>query len=166
MVVLGIAPPRVDHIFLTCENVTEVTAFYRDVLDFRLTEQILGDDGFQLASWLEVSNTSHDLALVTGPDGGFHHLAYWVDDWNGLREAADVCAYHGVSVETNPTKHGATRGYCLYFFDPAGNRNETFAGGYRCFRDRPTVVWTPDQLGKAIFYHSRELNERFLTVAT
>jgi catechol 2,3-dioxygenase len=28
------------------------------------------------------------------------------------------------------------------------------------------VVWTPDQLGKAIFYHSRELNDRFLTVAT
>ena len=54
----------------------------------------------------------------------------------------------------------------VYFRDPSGNRNETFSGGYRCFRDRPTVIWTPDQLGKAIFYHSRELNERFLTVAT
>ena len=29
-----------------------------------------------------------------------------------------------------------------------------------------TYVWTPDQLGKGIFYIDRELNERFTTVLT
>jgi catechol 2,3-dioxygenase len=26
--------------------------------------------------------------------------------------------------------------------------------------------WTPDQIAKGIFYHARELNERFTTVYT
>ncbi len=54
----------------------------------------------------------------------------------------------------------------IYYFDPSGNRNEVFAGGYEAYPDRPTVVWTPDQLGKGIFYIDRELNERFTTVLT
>ena len=41
-----------------------------------------------------------------------------------------------------------------------------FAGGYEAYPDRPTVIWTPDQLGKGIFYIDRELNERFTTVLT
>ena len=52
---VGIAPPRLDHIFIMAEDVEAVTAFFRDVLDFRLTEQILANDGHQLATWLERS---------------------------------------------------------------------------------------------------------------
>jgi catechol 2,3-dioxygenase len=39
-------------------------------------------------------------------------------------------------------------------------------GGYFSYPDRPTHVWTPDQLAKGIFYVQRELNERFTTVFT
>ena len=50
---------------------------------------------------------------------------------------------------------------------PSGNRNEVFAGlGYRVHKDFPTINWTVDQLAKGIFYHARELNERFTTVFT
>ncbi|MDT4908702.1 MAG: catechol 2,3-dioxygenase, partial [Pseudonocardiales bacterium] len=121
MGLIGMAPPRVDHLFLTAEEVDTVTTFLQRVLDFRLTEQVMGDDGFQIATWLEVSHSSHDIALITGPNGGLHHFAFWVDDWGDLRSAADACAYHGVNIETNPTRHGVTRGQCLYFFDPCGN---------------------------------------------
>jgi len=64
-------------------------------------------------------------------------------------------------------RHGITRGTTIYFFDPSGNRNEVFAGlGYRVHKDFPTINWTVDQLAKGIFYHARELNERFTTVFT
>jgi catechol 2,3-dioxygenase len=46
-----------------------------------------------------------------------------------------------------------TRGMTIYFFDPSGNRNEVFAGGYRTGPDFPTITWTEDQLGKGIFLH-------------
>ena len=161
---VGFAPPRLDHIFLTCEDVGANTAFLVDLLDFHLTEQVVGDDGFQLATWLERSHHSHDIALVTGQDKGLHHFAWWVDDWNAIRDAADVLAYHGVPIETNPTRHGATRGQCIYFFDPAGNRNEAFSGGYWVDPDEPAVTWTEAEMGRAIFYYDGVVNQRFLTV--
>lgn len=161
---VGIAPPRIDHIFLTAEDVGGVTRFLVDVLDFHLTEQVVGDDGFQLATWLEVSHSSHDIAWVTGPDRGLHHFAYWVDDWNELRTASDILAYHGVRIETNPTRHGATRGHCIYFFDPAGNRNEVFTGGYWVDPDEEPVTWTEGEMGRALFYYDGVVNQRFLTV--
>jgi len=34
------------------------------------------------------------------------------------------------------------------------------------FPDSKPLTWTADQLGKAIFYIQRELNERFTTVLT
>lgn len=164
MGLVGFAPPRIDHIFLTCEDVGLNTRFLVDVLGFHLTEQIVGEDGFQVATWLEVSHASHDIALVTGQDRGLHHFAWWVDDWNAIRDTADTLAYHGVRIETNPTRHGATRGHCLYFFDPAGNRNEVFTGGYMVDPDEPAVTWTESEMGRAIFYYDGVVNQRFLTV--
>jgi catechol 2,3-dioxygenase len=162
----GIAPPRLDHLFLTAEEVDTVTVFLRDVLDFRLTEQVMGDDGFQIATWLEVSHTSHDIAVITGSNRGLHHFAFWVDDWNDLRSAADACAYHGVHIETNPTRHGVSRGQCLYFFDPCGNRNEMFTGGYWVDPDAEPITWTEAEMGRALFYYDGVVNQKFLTVHT
>ncbi len=161
---VGIAPPRIDHVFLTAEDVNAGTDFFTRVLDFHLTEQVVGDDGFQIATWMEVSHSSHDLALVTGPDGGLHHFAFWVDDWNEIRTAADILAYHGVRIETNPTRHGATRGHCIYFFDPSGHRNEVFTGGYWVDPDEDPVIWTEAEMGRALFYYDGVVNQRFLTV--
>lgn len=158
----GIHPPRIDHVFLMCEDVDEITAFYTDVLEFRLTEQIMADDGHQLATFLERTHTPHDIAFITGPQGAFHHLAYWVDDWNDLREAADICAYHGVRIDAGPTRHGATRGWGLYFFDPAGNRNEVYTGGYWADPDREPVTWTEAEMGRAVFYYQGVVDQDFL----
>lgn len=161
---VGMRPPRIDHIFLMCEDVDGVTAFYRDVLEFRLTEQIMADDGHQLATFLERTHTPHDVAFITGPQGAFHHIAFWVDDWNDLRRAADTCAYHGVPIDAGPTRHGATRGWGLYFFDPAGNRNEVYTGGYWVDPEREPITWTEAEMGRAIFYYEGVVNQRFLTV--
>jgi catechol 2,3-dioxygenase len=52
-----------------------------------------------------------------------------------------------------PNRHGITRGATFYFFDPSGNRNETFAGlGYLSQPDRPVVTWTEDQIDRGIFF--------------
>ncbi|MEO1060592.1 MAG: catechol 2,3-dioxygenase [Actinomycetota bacterium] len=161
---VGIAPPRLDHIFLLCEDVDGATAFFRDVLEFRLTEQIVADDGHQLVTFLERSHTPHDLAFLTGPDGGFHHLAFWVDEWNDLRTAADLCTYHGVPIDAGPTRHGATRGCGLYFFDPAGNRNEVYTGGYHFDPDDEPTTWTEAEMGRAVFTYRGQVDQRFMTV--
>ncbi|MGI9606676.1 MAG: catechol 2,3-dioxygenase [Acidimicrobiales bacterium] len=161
---VGMHPPRIDHIFLLCEDVDGATNFFRDVLEFRLTEQIVADDGHQLTTFLERTHTPHDIAFLTGPDGGFHHLAFWVDEWNDLRTAADTCAYHGVDIDAGPTRHGATRGCGLYFFDPAGNRNEVYTGGYLFDPDDEPTTWTEAEMGRAVFTYKGQVDQGFMTV--
>ena len=80
--------------------------------------------------------------------------------------AADLFSMDDVPIDVGPTRHGITRGQTVYFFDPSGNRNEVFAGGYLAYPDRPMHVWTPEALGKGVFYHSRELNDAFTSVLT
>jgi catechol 2,3-dioxygenase len=162
----GIAPPRMDHLLVTAEEVPEATRFYMDVLGFRLTEQLLDGDGHQIGTWMERSHSPHDLAVVSGPNGGLHHFAYWLDDWDQVRSAADVLAYNAIQIDVGPTRHGITRGSTIYFFDPLGTRNEVFTGGYRPDPDFPTITWTEDNIGKAIFYYEGDLNERFMKVHT
>jgi catechol 2,3-dioxygenase len=161
-----IAPPRMDHVLVTAEEVGEATRFYSGVLGFRVTEQLLDGNGHQIGTWMERSHSPHDLAVVAGPNGGLHHFAYWLDDWDHIRSAADILAYNGISVDVGPTRHGITRGSTIYFFDPLGTRNEVFTGGYRPDPDFPTITWTQDNAGRAIFYYEGELNDRFMKVHT
>lgn len=166
---VGIGAPRLDHALLWVPSVAENKAFFTDVLNFWATEEVrssLADDAHTIATWLTVGESNHDIALLEAPESKIHHFAFEMRGWDDIGHCADIMSMDDVPIDIGPTRHGITRGNTIYFFDPSGNRNETFSGGYRCFRDRPTVIWTPDQLGKAIFYHSRELNERFLTVAT
>ena len=162
----AIAPPRMDHVLVTAEEVPEATRFYTDVLGFRLTEQLLDGEGRQIGTWMERSHSPHDLAVVSGPNGGLHHFAFWLDDWDHVRQAADILAYNAIPVDLGPTRHGITRGNTIYFFDPMGTRNEVFTGGYRPDPDFPTITWTEENAGKAIFYYEGELNERFMKVHT
>jgi catechol 2,3-dioxygenase len=163
---VGIHPPRIDHLLLTTEEVGDHARFFMEVLGFRLVEQLLSADGHQLAVWLERSHHPHDLALVAGPNGGLHHFAFWLDSWDEVRRAADILAYHSVAIDVGPTRHGITRGHTIYFFDPLGNRNEVFSGGYLVDVDWEPITWTEDQIGRAIFYYEGELNDRFMTVHT
>jgi len=150
-------------------KVAESTNFMIDVLGFYLVEQVMvGPDGdIQAATWLSCTNTPHDIAFVGGPVSGLHHAAFFLDSWDDVLKAADVMSKNRVKIDVTPQRHGITRGYTIYFFDPSGNRNETFAGlGYLAQPDRPVTTWTEDQLGAGIFYHTRELVESFTTVYT
>ena len=159
---IGIAPPRMDHLLVHAEEVGEVSRFFREALDFRLTEQLLDGGGHQVIAFLERIHEPHDIAFAEGPNGALHHFAFWLDDWDHIRRAADILAYNAISVDIGPTRHGITRGNTIYFFDPMGTRNEVFTGGYRPDPDFQTITWTEDQIGRAIFYYEGELNERFM----
>ena len=162
----GIAPPRLDHMLIHAEEVAETGAFFREALGFRLTEQVLDGNGHQLGIWLQRSGRVHDIAVVNGPNGALHHWAYWLDDWDSIRKAADILAFNGVQIDQGPTRHGVTRGNTIYFFDPLGIRNEVFTGGYKPDPDFEAITWTEDNFGKGLFYYENVLSQRFLTMHT
>ena len=112
-------------------------------------------------------DVAHDIAFVKHAEPGkFHHAAFQLDDWHAVGYAADLITRFNVSLDIGPTRHGVTRGQTIYFFDPSGNRNEVYAGGYSYYPDNPLRYWDDKELGKGIFYYERALNERFLTVVT
>ena len=166
---VGVGAPNIDHALITAEDINLMDRFFREVLDFYATERVqtsLDGDAEYIGSWLSAGQKVHDIALIKGPQGKLHHFAFELGEWSDILRAGDLFAMDDVAVDVGPTRHGITRGKTIYFFDPSGNRNEVFSGGYRAYPDRPCVVWTPDQLAKGIFYVGRELNERFTSVLT
>ncbi len=98
--------------------------------------------------------------------GKLHHVSFLLESWEQVLRAADIMSMHRVSIDIGPTRHGVTRGTTIYFFDPSGNRMETFCGGNHWYPDWKPTTWTWDEVGAGVFYHDRKLNERFLTVVT
>jgi catechol 2,3-dioxygenase len=165
---IGAAVPRLDHALLACDDPALTERFFMEVMDFKASERLITDPSSceLIGSWLFSSQKAHDIALIKGPQGKLHHFAFWLDTWENVLKAGDVFSMDDVPVDVGPTRHGITRGTTIYFFDPSGNRNEVFCGGYMACRDFPTITWTADQIGKGIFYIQRELNDRFTAVYT
>jgi len=166
----GVGAHWLDHALLMCPlDVAENTKLMEEVFEMKLAEQVkVGPNGdVQLATWLSAGNTPHDIAFVGGPEMGLHHFAFFLDDWADILKAADILSKNDVKIDVTPQRHGITRGNTIYFFDPSGNRNETFAGlGYAVYPDMPTITWTEDKLWKGIFYHTAQPVESFTTVYT
>ena len=166
-----------DHVLLMCEfnpetglnTVADNRKFFIEALNFYETERIMVGPGgaIQLASFLTISNKAHDIAFVGGPRSGLHHASFFLDSWHDVLKAADIMGKKRVKIDVAPTRHGITRGETIYFFDPSGNRNETFAGmGYLAQRDRPVTTWTEDRLWSSIFFHTGEAYPSFTEVYT
>ncbi|CAG4885424.1 Metapyrocatechase [Georgfuchsia toluolica] len=164
----GIAPIRFDHCLLYGPDIEKVQKLFEEVLGFYLTEHVVLEDGqTDLAIFMATSNKAHDIAFVRHPEPGkLHHVSFLLESWERVLRAADLMSMNRVSIDIGPTRHGVTRGTTIYAFDPSGNRFETFCGGYQTYPDCQPIKWTIDEVGPAIFYHDRKLNERFLTVVT
>jgi catechol 2,3-dioxygenase len=162
----GMRAQRMDHCLLYGPNIDEVEKLFEECLDFHTPERVDMPDG-TLAIWMTVSNKAHDIAFVKHEEPGkLHHLAFFLENWNDIGHAADIMTRYDISRDVGPTRHGITRGQTIYFFDPSGNRNEVFAGGYTAYKDHPTRVWDHNNVGRGIFYYERQLNDAFLSVVT
>jgi catechol 2,3-dioxygenase len=162
----GMKVYRFDHVLLYGDDIPGVHKFFTEVLDFQLTEKIVDGDTL-LSVFLTCSNKAHDIAFVHYPEKNkLHHASFMLMTWEEVLHAADIMSKYEISIDIGPTRHGITRGRTIYFFDPCGNRNEVFCGDYTWYPDRPPITWTAENIGKAIFYHDRRLNERFMTVVT
>lgn len=164
----GMAPPHLDHVLLYGPNIPETAKFFIDVLGMELTERVIDkESGVMLSAFLTCSNKPHDIAFIHYPEEGkLHHVSFWLESWSDVQRAADIIGRHKISLDAGPTRHGITRGATIYFFDPSGNRNEVFSGGYIWYPDRPSLTWDTSELGKAIFYPEGRLPDSFMNVVT
>ena len=163
----GMKAVRFDHCLLYGDELAKTYDLFVDVLGFYLAEQVLDPDGNRIAQFLTLSMKAHDVAFIQHEEKAkFHHASFFLETWEDILRAADLISMTDTSLDIGPTRHGITHGKTIYFFDPSGNRNEVFAGGDYMYPDHNPITWKAEDLGKAIFYHDRVLNERFLTVLT
>jgi catechol 2,3-dioxygenase len=173
----GAGAKWLDHLALVCElnpetgvnRVAENVKFLKECLNFYLSEQILVGPGgaIQAAAFMFRATKPHDIAFLAGPTAGLHHISFFLDSWHDILKAGDIMAKNKVKIDLPPTRHGITRGETIYFFDPSGNRNETFAGlGYLAQPDRPVNTWSEENMWRGIFFHTGEAYPAFTEVYT
>ena len=144
---------RLDHVNYLTADVPATSAFLRDVLGARCTEQIVKDDGSPQAIWYSVGNKTYDLVYTedwTGTSGRLHHVAFATDTREEILRAADVCLDAGVHIETGPHKHAIQQTFFLYVWEPGGNRIEICNAGARLILapDWKTISWNREERAK------------------
>jgi len=138
---------RLDHWNGLAADIEANRRFFEEYLGFRLTEQIVMDDGTEAAMWMTCTNKSYDFAYTrdhTGARGRFHHLTYAVNSREEVLLAADICLENGVFIETGPHKHAIQQTFFLYVYEPGGNRVEVANAGARLILapDWKPIRWT------------------------
>ena len=146
----GVGIRRLDHVNVWCRDIDANSAYMADTLGFRVSEQVVGDDGRLVGSWLHVTPKSYDLAYgrvdPAGVGGRLHHVAFAVDAREYVMRAADVFLDAGVPIECGPAKHAVQQTTFLYAFEPGGNRVEIITDGRLLLApDRPPVTWTLEE---------------------
>lgn len=164
----GMRATRLDHCLLGGADLEGNAKVFIDAFGWRVTEKVIDSgSGIDIVVFYSGSNKPHDVAFVRNPEQGrFHHASFFLNSVEDIYHAGDLIGYYDIPVEVGPTRHGATRGATIYFFDPSGNRNEVFTDGYIYYPDRPMLVWDTDHLGEAAFAQDRQVPESFLTVTT
>lgn len=161
----GVAARSLDHVTIATGNVAADARWYAETLGHRYMEETVADPeaGFGdlvVFGMTTVCERSHDMGLVadfSGAKARVNHIAYWVDQREELRRAADVLLDADIDIEFGPGRHGMGEQDYLYCREPGGMRIELNSGGYKNYEpDFQLVRWTPAQ-GSNVFYKNLKM---------
>lgn len=167
----GVPVRRIDHLnLMTAGSATR--DFMMTALGFRERERVeAGPGGPVLASWLSVTNLSHDIALVPEPSarrGRFHHVCMHYTSVQHLFDVAELATESGIAIEHGPGRHGIGGAPFLYLMEPGGNRIEVMGDpGYMIFDpDWKTVVWDVSEIAHGAAWACPAMPDSFWTYGT
>lgn len=164
--VTGVNPvSHLDHMLIVCQNPAPTAKFLKEVLDFNISEHVVDPAGNLFAAFTTLGNTMHNIAIAPGPDGGLHHIAFYVYDRADVIRRVDLLKHRQVpTLEYGLTRHGVAGVTTTYFFDPSGNRNEFQCGAYETpgIPDAvEPVVWDLPNMGRGTFYYESAVAPNF-----
>jgi catechol 2,3-dioxygenase len=165
---------RLDHAMLMSNDVTGNKNLFMNELGFKLSEHIVKDDGTDLGIWLRVTSTVNELVFTEDDGtsekglGRLHHFAFLYGNTQNLYEVAEILTENGLEIEAGPFKHGISQTTSLYVYEPGGNRVELYGDpGYLIFNpDWKPVMWTKEEVEKAIMFFGSPLPESFFKKGT
>jgi catechol 2,3-dioxygenase len=163
----GVGIRYLDHVTICSPDLWGDAQWYRDVLGHRLMEYTTPDGAPDVVvfAMLSVCERGHDLGLV--PDapanaGRLNHVAFWLDQREDIRKAADFLLEHRIAIEFGPGRHGMSEIDYLYFREPSGLRVELNSGSYRNYEpDWEPKRWSVAQ-GSNVFFRNLAMPESMM----
>lgn len=138
------APLNIDHINLMTVNVKKETDFFRDILDFKVSDIVDPEmNGNYMMTFMRFRGYHHDVAttITKNPQETLHHLSWTMSNIEHIKVACDVLAQFEVDVELGPGRHPIGPNLYAYYLEPGGNRFEYVAEQAYLDPDSPTKIW-------------------------
>lgn len=163
------APLFLNHVGFTSADPAAAVDFLTGTLGFTVSEKIVSDSGTQLLSALLFRMSKdvggQELAIFPGSATRLHHIAFSKEDSTDILIDGQYLRQERVQIERyGPTRQSYGKTFSLHFRDPHQVRLELCSGG-RVTEAHPEfepVVWREADLGKALSYYDRDLDESFL----
>ena len=130
-------PQLMEHVVFFGPKLEEAEEFYRDRLQFQLTDRYPGDSIFLRCNG---NHAHHNLFFLKG-DGkklGFHHAAFQVNSIHEVFGGGLHMTEQGWKTRIGPGRHPISSSYFWYFHNPCGGAAE-----YDWDTDYITDDWTP-----------------------
>jgi len=108
-------PLGISHIVLHSPDITRLGQFYREVLGFRLSDQI-----GKFMVFLRCNPAHHRLALLPGPPA-LNHIAFDLRSIDELMRGLARMTERGVKLNWGPGRHTAGNNTFTYYSTPNGN---------------------------------------------
>ncbi len=118
-------PQCLTHIVINSARRDEEAAFYKDFFGFRLS------DTTGSMQFLRCNSHHHTLAVSHGKNCSLNHIAFELQDFDGLMRGCGRVINSGASMEWGVGRHGPGDNIFAYFVDPDGFAIEYTTGMQR-----------------------------------
>lgn len=112
---------RLQHFVTTSTDIDSLTTFYRDVLRFRVADEVLDDDGKLCAIFLRTDEEHHSRAIFAAAEKRMDHHCYEAGEWNLIRDWGDRMGDENIPMAWGPGRHGPGHNLFFMIHDPDGN---------------------------------------------
>ena len=134
-------PSKMSHAVLNVADVDKQRNFFIDVLGFRLTDSTARMD------FVRCSSYHHSIALARAQGAGLNHMAYEVENFDGLMRGAGRMKKHGFKIGWGVGRHGPGNNLFSYFIEPNGFATE-YTAEVDYIDEAKHIVGTPDYWAK------------------
>ncbi len=118
----GISPIKFGHVAYRVNDVQKMTAFYCDMLGFRVSDW-MGDH----FSFLRCGIDHHAINFVRFEEEKLHHIAFELRDWGAIHDACDYLTKKKIQLVWGPIRHVVGHNIAAYHRNPDEIRVELFA---------------------------------------
>ena len=137
---LDAAPSKLSHIVFNSANIDKMTAFFIDVLGFKLSDETVP------MKFIRCSKDHHSVALAKGDGPSINHIAFEMPDLDALMSGCGRLRREGYNIEWGVGRHGPGNNIFSYFIEPNGFVVEYTTGMHQIdeatYKPETAAYWT------------------------